>query len=63
MTEGRNIIRRIVAGTATDEDRAQLQHIQAEKVQSMIRPKMKAILDRQKRRNALRLAKRKEMGE
>lgn len=60
MTEGRDIIRRIVAGTATDEDRAKLQHISAEKAKSMIRPKMKDILDRQKRRNVLRPAKRKE---
>lgn len=63
MTGGKQIIYRVVAGTATDEDRAQLQHISAEKVKSMIRPEMKDILDRQKRRNVLRPAKRKEMGE
>jgi len=63
MTDGRDIIRRIVAGTATDEDRAQLQHISAEKAKSMIRPKTKDILDRQKQRNVLRPANRKEMGE
>lgn len=59
MTEGKDIIRRVVAGTSTDEDREQLQHIAAEKVKSMVRPKMKDILDRQKRRNVLRPAKRK----
>jgi len=59
MNEGKQIIRRIVAGTATDEDRERLQHISAEKVKSMIRPKMKDILDRQNRRNVLRPAKRK----
>lgn len=63
MVDDKRIIYRIVAGTATDEDRAQLQHISAEKVKSMIRPKMKDIIDRQKRRNVLRPAKRKESGE
>jgi len=57
MDKQKEIIGRIVAGTATDEEREQLQHIGAELVKSMIRPTMADLLKQQGKRNVLRPAK------